>query len=77
MEYYEKLNTMLQNEYSDVITYVELSKNETGAESQIFRDIAREEFTHAKHLKHILQEAGKLEDFKELEGKARTALESV
>lgn len=77
MEHYEKLNTMLQNEYSDVITYVELSKNETGAESQIFRDIAREEYTHAKHIKDILHEANKLEDCKELENKAKAALESV
>ena len=77
MGYYEQLNTMLQNEFTDVVTYVELSKNGSGAESQILRDIAREEYTHAKHLKQILKDAGKLEDFKELECKAKAALESV
>lgn len=75
---YEHLNTMLMNEYNDVITYVTLSKNANDSESQIFRDIAKEEYIHAKHIKQILIKAGKLEDgFDKLETNAKEALESV
>lgn len=75
---YKHLNTMLMNEYNDVITYVTLSKNADDSKSQIFRDIAKEEYTHAKHIKQILIEAGKLEDgFDKLEANSKEALESV
>lgn len=71
---YSKLNEMLEDEYKDVVLYVDLYKN---SENSIFRDIAREEMTHAKHVKNILADAGKLEDCKELRGKAEKALNEV
>lgn len=71
---YSKLNDRLRDEYNDVVIYVELFK---ASENPIFRDIAREEMTHAKHIKDILLEAGKLEDCKEIREKAESALSDV
>ena len=54
---YTALNERLTDEYKDVITYVGLFRSSGNG---IFRDIAREEMTHAKHIENILKEAGKL-----------------
>lgn len=59
MDVYEEIKKHLSNEYEDVMKYVELSKADTNeGEAQILRDIAREEYTHAKHLKTMLKNAG-------------------
>ena len=74
---YTKLNESLNDEFKDVLKYVEFFKKSDNA---IFRDISREEYVHAKHLKAILKEAGKLElssELEELEDKAKAALEAV
>ena len=71
---YTKLNESLKDEYNDVIKYVDFFKKSNNA---IFRDIAREEFTHAKHLKNILLEAGKLDAASDLEDEAKAALDDV
>lgn len=60
MDIYEELQKHLLNEYDDVFKYVELSKADgNSGEAQILRDIAREEFVHAEHLKKILEDANK------------------
>lgn len=77
MDYYTRLNNLLDDEYNDVIVYVELSKiADDNGESQILKDIAREEYIHAGHLERILAKAGKLvnSDSKE---EATKALETV
>ena len=75
---YKYLNTLLMNEFADVVTYATLAKDSEGVESQILRDIAREEFVHAKHLKNILKESGELmEGYQTVEDNATKALESV
>lgn len=75
---YSYLNTLLMNEYADVITYVNLSKECEGVESQILRDIAREEFTHAKHLKMLLSNNKELmKGYEKAECDAIEALDSV
>ena len=71
---YAKLNAALKAEYEDVILYIGFYKESDNA---IFRDIAREEYTHAKHLKDILQSAGMLDAAPELEAKAKAAIEQV
>ena len=71
---YARLNAALKAEYEDVVMYVDFYKKSDNA---IFRDIAREEYTHAKHLKDILQSAGMLEAAPELEEKAKAALGQV
>ena len=71
---YSKLNELVKNEYKDVVVYIELFKS---SENPIFRDIAREEMTHAKHIKNMLLEAGKFEDCKEIREKAEAALADV
>lgn len=71
---YEKLNEILKDEFNDVVMYASLYKT---SENPIFRDIAREEMTHAKHIKHILKGAGKLKDCTEIMDKAKTALNEI
>ena len=72
---YTKIKEMLTDEYSDVISYVNLYKE---TDDCIFRDIAHEEMIHAKHLENILKDAGvDIEGFKESKKKAETALEEV
>jgi rubrerythrin len=71
---YAKLNESLKDEYNDVIKYVGFFKKTDNA---IFRDIAREEYVHAKHLKDILTESGKLDTASDLEEKAKAALDDV
>lgn len=71
---YARLNAALKAEYEDVVMYVDFYKKSDNA---IFRDIAREEFIHAKHLRDILQSAGMLEAAPELEEKAKSAIEKV
>lgn len=77
MDFYEELNNHLKDEYEDVISYAELSKRATGGDAHILRDMAREEFVHAKHLKNILQSAGRLQECSELEKQAEAALAYV
>lgn len=77
MDFYQSLNDQLQGEYKDVLTYVNLSKNAKDGDAHILRDIAREEYVHSKHLKDMLQNAGRLQDYSELESQAIKALEGV
>lgn len=56
---YTVLTNRLTDEYKDVITYCNMYKSSGNG---IFRDIAREEMTHAKLIENILKEAGKLSD---------------
>lgn len=71
---YEKLNEILKDEFNDVVMYASLYKT---SENPIFRDIAREEMTHAKHIKHILKSAGKLKDCNDIMEQAKAALNGI
>ena len=54
---YNLLTNHLVDEYKDVVAYSDMYKSSGNG---IFKDIAREEMTHAKHIENILKEAGKL-----------------
>ena len=71
---YTALNERLKDEYKDVITYVDLYK--TSGEG-IFRDIAREEMTHAKIIENFLKEQGQLDQDPDIRKKAEQALSEV
>ena len=77
MDFYQTLNDQLKDEYEGVITYVNLSKQATDGSSHILKDMAREEYVHSKHLKNILQESGRLQNFTDLERQAEDALKDV
>lgn len=59
-QFKKELTNSLEDELSDVTKYCDMSKEaeELGmtCESKIFRDISREEYIHAKHLKEIIKE---------------------
>ena len=60
IDFYEELKDHLEDEYKDVISYIQLSKNANNpGEAQILKDIAREEYIHAGHLERLLKRAGK------------------
>lgn len=71
---YKKLNEHLDEEYQGVQEYVELYKQ---TKEGIFRDMAKEEMTHAKHLEWYISKAGELTDHAKTKGAAEKALESV
>lgn len=51
------MDERLKDELRDVVTYVELSeKAETEFDRRILSDIARDEYSHAKHIKEIMKE---------------------
>ena len=53
--WYEELKKDLHEELEDVIKYTELAKHAEGYERQVLRDMAREEYTHAKHICEIMK----------------------
>lgn len=71
-EFKAKIEERINDEYNDVLTYMELSKSaENDGDKQILRDIAREEYIHAKHLEKIADVSGN----EELVSSAESALE--
>lgn len=71
---YIKLNEQLDDEYKGVEDYVGLYKE---TNEGIFRDMAREEMIHAKHLEWYINKAGKLADHSKNKEKAEKALNEV
>lgn len=71
---YTKLNAHLDEEYQGVQEYVDLY---TQTKEGIFRDMAREEMTHAKHLEWYISKAGKLTDHEKTKQAAEKALNSI
>ena len=71
---YTKLNEHLDEEYHGVLEYVDLYKQ---TNEGIFRDMAREEMTHAKHLEWYIDKAGKLTDHSKTKAAAEKALGEV
>lgn len=71
---YTKLNAHLDEEYHGVQEYVDLYKQ---TNEGIFRDMAREEMTHAKHLEWYINKAGKLTDHEKTKAAAESALNGV
>lgn len=64
----------LEEELSDTVKYANMSREAHGGESQVLRDMAREEYTHAKHLFWILKEHGVGHEHHELWEQAKAAL---
>lgn len=58
-EILKQLTSTVKEELCDVTKYIEISKvvNNDGY-SQIFRDIAHEEYSHAKHIRDIMIDMG-------------------
>ena len=71
---YTKLNEHLDEEYQGVLEYVDLYKQ---TNEGIFRDMAKEEMTHAKHLEWYITKAGKLTDHAKTKTAAEKALDEV
>lgn len=71
---YTKLNAHLDEEYQGVQEYVELYEQ---TKEGMFRDMAREEMTHAKHLEWYINKAGKLTDHDKTKQAAEKALYRV
>lgn len=58
-EIFAHLPGTYKEELHDVIKYVDMSKNcDNDGYSQIFRDIAHEEYQHACHIKEVMEEKG-------------------
>lgn len=71
---YEKLNAHLDEEYQGVQEYVDLYKQ---TKEGIFKDMAREEMTHAKHLEWFISRNGTLMDHAKTKEAAEKALAEV
>jgi len=79
--FYDDLIEALMDEYSDVDKYYCLAKRtECGGYAQILKDIAKEEWYHAKHLEEILMDACEYkasQELKDLKIKAKAAIDSM
>ena len=71
---YTKLNEHLDEEYQGVLEYVDLYKQ---TKEGIFKDMAREEMTHAKHLEWYIGKACKLTDHTKTKEAAEKALSEI
>lgn len=71
---YKKLNEHLDEEYQGVLEYVGLYKQ---TNEGMFRDMAREEMTHAKHLEWYTQKCNQLTDHAKTKAEAEKALNEV
>lgn len=71
---YEKLNAHLDEEYQGVLEYVDLYKK---TKEGIFKDMAREEMTHAKHLEWFISRDCKLTDHEKTKAAAEKALSEI
>lgn len=71
---YKKLNDHLDEEYQGVLEYVDLYKQ---TNEGMFRDMAREEMTHAKHLEWYMQKCNQLTDHTKTKEAAEKALSDV
>ena len=54
----EKMQAALLDEYEDVVDYCAMAEKADDAYKPILLTIAEEEWTHAKHLKAILEDMG-------------------
>ncbi len=71
---YTKLNEHLDEEYQGVLEYVDLYKQ---TKEGIFKDMAREEMTHAKHLEWYISKDCKLTDHTKTKEAAEKALSEI
>lgn len=53
-----KLIDSAHDEISDIQKYMDMSSEVSGSAGGVLKDIARDEYTHAKHLIEILEEGG-------------------
>ena len=58
----EEMLKNLEEEYEDACKYAKLSKEEWGkgnkGNAQIYKDMAKEEYTHGEHLKNMMHAEG-------------------
>lgn len=54
----EKLQGALLDEYEDVVDYCAMAEKAGDEYKSILHTIAKEEWTHAKHLKDIIEDMG-------------------
>lgn len=71
---YKKLNEHLDEEYQGVLEYVDLYKK---TNEGIFRDMAKEEMTHAKYLEWYMNRCGQLTDHAKTKEEAEKALNEI
>lgn len=71
---YKKLNEHLDEEYQGVQEYVDLYKQTNDG---IFKDMAREEMTHAKHLERYISRDCQLTDHTKTKEAAEKALSEI
>lgn len=76
---YNEVKNHIVDELNDVMTYLEMSEKGEGCEKQILQDIAKDEYSHARFLKHLLDKNSdiKLNDsekelWDKVESKAKT-----
>lgn len=78
MGFYDGLIEALMDEFSDVDKYYCLAKQtECSGYSQILKDIAKEEWQHAKHIEKILMDACEYKAFQELKDLKIKAKEDI
>lgn len=58
MTFCEKLHAYLLEEYKDVVKYNELAVTAINKYKPIIRDMAKEEWAHAEHIKEMLYDMG-------------------
>lgn len=70
----DKLKDDLKEELHDAIKYANMSREAHGGDRQILHDMAKEEYTHAKHLCQIMREHGMEHEHGALMEQAREAV---
>lgn len=73
----KELNGRVIDEYKDVTGYIELSEKVPGEAAGIFRDIAREEMTHAQIIQHVLENYGQLNKSPEYDNALAAAVKAL
>lgn len=72
------METRLRDELNDVVNYTEMAKHaDTEFDRRILSDIARDEFSHAKHIKEIMKEHGIHADVSEEWKKAEKSINEL
>lgn len=72
------MNDRLKDELNDVLTYAKMSEEaSTDFDRKILSDIARDEYSHAKHIKEIMKEHNMPHEHMEEWEKAKTAIENL
>ena len=74
MAWIDHVTKDLEEELRDAIKYANMAKEAHDGDRQVLHDMAREEYTHAKHLCRMLKAHGVETDHHELWEQAKAAL---